>query len=46
LVFGAAFIGGAAFMVYGIVGAVMTFQGKSFRYIIIGNRVERFMQPK
>ena len=46
LIFGAIFVGGAAFMVYGIVGAVMTFQGKPFRYIIIGNRVERYMQKK
>ncbi len=46
LVFGAIFIGGFLFVVYGVIGAVMTFQGKSFRYVIIGNRVERFMQPK
>lgn len=46
LVFGAIFIGGFFFIIYGIVGAVMAFQGKPFRYIIIGNRIERFMQPK
>ena len=46
LVFGAIFIGGFIFIIYGIVGAVMAFQGKPFRYIIIGNRVERFMEPK
>jgi uncharacterized Tic20 family protein len=46
LVFGAIFIGGFFFVIYGIVGAVITFQGKPFRYVIIGNRVERFMQPK
>ena len=28
---------------YGIVGAIMTFQGKPFSYWIIGNQVERFM---
>ena len=28
---------------YGIIGAIMTFQGKSFSYWIIGNQVERFM---
>lgn len=33
-----------AFIVYGIVGAVMTAQGKDFRYVLIGNRVERFLQ--
>lgn len=46
LVFGAIFIGGFLFIVYGIIGAAMAFQGKNFRYIIIGNRVERFMQSK
>lgn len=46
LVFGAIFIGGFFFIVYGIVGAVMAFQGKPFRYVIIGRRVEHFMQPK
>jgi hypothetical protein len=46
LVFGAIFIGSFAFIVYGIVGAIMTFQGKPFRYVFIGNRVERFMQQK
>jgi len=45
-VFGIIIIGGLAFIVYGLVGAVLTFQGKSFRYILIGNWVERFLQPK
>jgi uncharacterized Tic20 family protein len=45
LVFGAIFIGGFLFIIYGIVAAVMAFQGKPFRYVIIGNRVERFMHP-
>jgi uncharacterized Tic20 family protein len=46
LVFGAIFIGGLLFVIYGLVGAVMAFQGKPFRYVIIGKRVEQFMQPK
>ena len=46
LVFGAIFIGGFFFIIYGIVGAVMAFQGKPFRYVIIGSRVEHFIQPK
>ncbi len=46
LVFGLIFIGGFFFVIYGVIGAVMAFQGKPFRYAIIGNRVERFMQPK
>lgn len=41
---GAIFIGGAVFIIYGIVAAIMTVQGKDFRYVIIGRRLERFMQ--
>jgi uncharacterized Tic20 family protein len=46
LVFGATFIVGFFFIVYGIIGAIMAFQGKPFRYILIGKRVEKFMQPQ
>ncbi len=46
LIFGAIFLGGFLFIIYGVVGAVMAFQGKPFRYIIIGRRVEHFMQQK
>jgi uncharacterized Tic20 family protein len=46
LIFGGIFLGGFLFVIYGIVGAVMAFQGKPFRYVIIGRRVERFMQQK
>ena len=46
LVFGLMFVGGFLFILYGLVGAVMTFQGKPFRYVIIGRRVERFLQAK
>ena len=46
LVFGVIFIGGFFFIVYGIFGAIMAFQGKPFRYILIGKRVENFLQPK
>ena len=35
-----------AFIVYGIVGAINVFQGKPFRYVFIGYRVERFMQQE
>lgn len=45
LVFGAIFVGGFFFILYGIIGAIMTFQGKPFRYMLIGKRVERFLQP-
>ena len=44
LVFGAMFIGGFLFIVYGVIGAIMVFQGKPFRYMLIGKRMERFMQ--
>jgi uncharacterized Tic20 family protein len=30
-----------AFMIYGIVGAIMTYQGKDFRYAVIANRLEK-----
>jgi len=43
-VMGAIFLLGFAFIVYGVIGAIMAFQGKPFRYVIIGKRVERFMQ--
>jgi uncharacterized Tic20 family protein len=46
LVMGLMFLGGFLFILYGIIAAVMTFQGKSFRYVIIGRRVERFLQDK
>jgi hypothetical protein len=46
LVFGAMFIGGALFMLYGLIGAIQVFQGKDFRYIIIGNRLEAYLRQK
>ena len=33
--------GNLAFMIYGIIAAIMTYQGKDFRYIFIGNRLEK-----
>ena len=33
--------GNMAFVIYGIIGAVMTYQGKDFRYVIIGNRIDK-----
>jgi uncharacterized Tic20 family protein len=46
LTMGIMFIGIFVFIVYGVIGAIMTFQGKPFHYFIIGNRVERFMEQK
>ena len=34
-------VGNLAFVIYGIVGAVMTYQGKEFRYVFIGNRIDK-----
>jgi len=44
IIFGLIFLGGAIFIVYGVAGAVMTFQGKNFRYIILGKRLENYLQ--
>lgn len=46
LVFGGMFAGWFLMILYGLVGAVMAVQGKDFRYFIIGNRLERFLQEK
>lgn len=43
LIFAFIFIGGAFFILYGIIGAIFSIQGKNFRYFIIGNSVERFL---
>lgn len=34
-------VGNLAFVIYGIIGAVMTYQGKDFRYIFIGKRIDK-----
>jgi uncharacterized Tic20 family protein len=44
LVFGAIFLGGAIFVIYGSIGAIQVFQGKDFRYIIIGNRLANYLK--
>lgn len=46
LIIGLYLIGVFVFIVYAAAGAIMAVQGKPFRYIIIGKRVERFMQKK
>jgi uncharacterized Tic20 family protein len=46
IVFGLIFLAGFAFIVYGVIGAIMVFQGKPFRYIVIGDRVKHFMEQK
>jgi uncharacterized Tic20 family protein len=37
-------LGWLFFLIYGIVAAIQVFQGKDFRYIVIGDQVERFMR--
>ncbi len=44
LVMGLMFVGGGAFILYGLVGAVQTLRGKAFRYIIIGARLEQYLR--
>jgi uncharacterized protein len=44
MIFGLIFLGGAIFIIYGVVGAIMTFQGKHFRYAILGKRLESYLQ--
>ena len=44
IIFGAIFIGGALFVLYGLIGAIQVFQGKDFRYIIIGNQLANYLQ--
>lgn len=44
LIFGAIFIGGALFILYGVIGAVMAFQGKNFCYAVIGRYLENYLQ--
>lgn len=44
IILGAIFIGGAIFILYGIFGAAMTFQGKNFHYIVIGKQLARYLE--
>lgn len=44
LIFGAMFVGGAGFVIYGLVGALQVFLGKDFRYLIIGNRLANYLK--
>jgi uncharacterized Tic20 family protein len=44
IILGAIFIGGAIFVLYGVFGAIMTFQGKNFHYIVIGKQLARYLE--
>jgi uncharacterized Tic20 family protein len=46
IVMGTVVIGSIVFIIYGLVGAAMVLQGKEFRYIVIGKRLERYLQQK
>ena len=43
IIFGAIFIGGILFVIYGVIGAIQVVQGKDFRYIILGNRLRNYL---
>jgi hypothetical protein len=46
-IFGLFFLGLAvwgAYIGYGLYGAVATLQGKDFRYVILGPRLERYLE--
>jgi uncharacterized Tic20 family protein len=38
--------GNMAFVIYGIIGAIKTYQGKDFLYVFIGNRMEKSQDVK
>jgi uncharacterized Tic20 family protein len=44
VVFGLAALVGIAFLVYGLIAAVLTLQGKPFKYVILGRRIERYLE--
>lgn len=45
-IFAGLFLGMFVFIIYGIVAAVMVVQGKDFRYVLIGNRLEKYLQQE
>ena len=44
VIFAGLFVGMFVFIIYGIVATVMVVQGKDFRYVLLGNRLERYLQ--
>ena len=46
LMFGSILLFSLAWVIYGLAAAVMTLQGKDFRYVILGERIERFLESK
>lgn len=43
IILAAIFFGGGLFILYGLFAAVMTFMGKDFRYILIGNWLKKYL---
>jgi len=39
-------VGNLAFVIYGIICAGMTYQGKELRYVFIGNRIDKSKDAK
>jgi len=46
LMMGLMFLFWFLFIVYGFFGALMTLQGKDFRYVIIGNKLEKYLKAE
>ena len=46
VVMGVMTLGGLVFIIYGIIAAIMTGQGKDFRYLLVGKWTERFLAGK
>lgn len=46
IIVGIILVVGLAYIIYGIVGAATTYQGKPFRYIIVGKWAERIAQSR
>lgn len=44
LVFMAIMLVGLVFVVYGVVAAILTLQGKDFRYVLLGNALQRYLE--
>jgi uncharacterized Tic20 family protein len=44
LVFGIIILLLISFVLYGVIGSVMVFQGSDFRYVVIGKRVEKYLE--
>ncbi len=46
IIMGGMFLGQGLFLIYGLIGAIQTFRGRDFRYVILGNRLAKYLQEK